>query len=84
MPMLGTLMSGTSGWSGKFLHGTEKGSELLECEELLMTWIPVDAPSLVIFTAAYSSCHTIHQSLMRLVSGVGFSRVTVAAFSASI
>lgn len=83
-PMLGTLMSDTSGWSGTFLHGTEKGSELVECEELLLTWIPVNAPRLVLFMAAYSSTRTIHQSLMRLVCGVGFSRATVATFNASV
>ena len=82
--MLGTLMSGTSGWSGTFLHGTEEGSELLECEKLWLTWIPVNAPSLDLFMAAYSSSRTIHQSLMRLVCGVGFSRVTVATFNASV
>jgi len=52
----------------------KKGSELFECEELLLTWFPLSAPSpILFFVALYSSSRAVHRSLMYLVRGVGFS-----------
>jgi hypothetical protein len=57
-----------------FFHGAEKGSELLKCEELLLTWFPLSAPSRVLFMASCSSIRTVHRSLMCLVCDVELCR----------